>query len=192
MRWLLDAGRFLYAFVTRIPLIGGLTYCRPAHHALALREFFVLVLFGTATFWLSAFIAQFLNVNKDKQYLDLLPATYSNGEILIFCVGFLGPVFYTAVSQPKDSERDFPERAIHICVTAAMLLISAALYGAMKTGAEFDQAKLMSFSGYVFFICIVLRYLTIVYARSLDQSPNDVRRQGTEAFMRAAAERKRD
>ena len=45
--------------IDRIWIFGGLVYCRPADYLKASRELFVLIVFGTAAFWLSAVLLYF-------------------------------------------------------------------------------------------------------------------------------------
>jgi hypothetical protein len=147
----------IWAMFSRLPVIGGLAYCTGANHLAALREFAIVVGFGTATFWLSAFLAEFSIANAHLTYLDLLHKSYSQGELFIFSVSFLGPVFYTALDEPAGATRAFPEKVIHIALTVVLTLIAAASFSRIKLESDINWSFALSSSTYIAVIAVALR-----------------------------------
>jgi hypothetical protein len=184
-KWLLFWHRATAIF-SRLPIVGGLAYCSTANHAAALKEFAVVAGFATATFWLSAFLAQFSVANAATSYPDLVLRTVSRGELFIFSVSILGPVLYTALDEPSWARRGFPEKLLHIGLTVILTLLAATGFSGVKLTPDPNLAFALQSSLTIAAIAIVLRYLTILYNKSRGSSPNTVRVADTKSFVAKA------
>jgi hypothetical protein len=182
-------GRVIVLF-GRIPVVGELTRCSWLHHASALREFVVLIIFSTAAFWLAAFIALFLQDNKGVKYLDLLQRTLENGELTIFCVSMLGPIFYTALDNPAWAKRDFPEKIIHAVVAVLVAIGASSLFAVSRVPIPKNPELIILWSFILASIALVLRYLTVLYAKARQDDPAEVWRTSAQSFISQALQRK--
>jgi len=183
----------------KIPLIGGLADCTYKDHKKAAKEFFFALLFSTVTFWLSAFVLKVFRANAEKGYFDLLHSTLSNGELLIFAVSFLGPIFLIALSD-RQGKREFPGREWHILALMCVASIAAVLFAQVKTAH--DTSDGLTFLNMSFVViasywlaggALLLRYLTMVYQKSMLAS-DELMPKHDKDFARnyaAHAERKR-
>lgn len=184
--WWLQVWHRGKALFSRLPIIGGLAYCSLANHGAALKEFAIVAGFSTATFWLSAFLAQFSQVNAASTYPELVLRSVSQGELFIFAVSILGPVLYTALDEPSWARRGFPEKVIHIGLTVVLTLLAAAGFSGVKLTADLNIDFALRVSLIIAGIAVSLRYLTILYNKSRGSSPNDVRAAETKNFLAQA------
>jgi hypothetical protein len=169
----------LKALFGKVPIVGGLTYCDWRHHGAALREFAVVISFATATFWLAAFIGRF---DRIAPIWTLVLGTISRGELFIFSVSLLGPVVYTALDE-RETKRSFPEKTIHLLLTCVLALMAAAAFSKVKTSPELDMDFVLWSSTWIALAATTLRYLTILYNKARDSSPNAVRTTTTNQFL---------
>lgn len=159
-----------------LPIIGGLADCRTRDHKGALGEFTITLFFATATFWLSAVFLSALKANTDASYWSILFTTYSQGELLIFCVSVLGGIFYTALDEPIHA-RAFPSKTWHAAIVFGLAVICAGLYAMVRVGADVDLERLIRWSVYLTFAAVCLRYLTLVYHRARQDSDRIMKAQ---------------
>lgn len=175
----------LRAILRKIPLFGDLADCHVSDHSKAAKEFAVITLFATTTFWFSALILLGLDANKDLHYLHMLGTTVRSGELFIFSVAFLGPVLWTALEDPVGT-RPFPGKLWHtlavlilglVCAAFFALIKVASIPGSFRLNAEF----LFSLSLWTAGFCLLLRYLALVY-RKATLRPDEAMKRGEEAF----------
>lgn len=173
------------SFLERVPILGGLVYCRISDHGKAIRELLVLVTFGTAAFWVSALLLFYSATQNPVTYLQALSATVGNGELFILSVSILGPAFYMAITDPYGAQRAFPEKAMYALIIIGIALVCVALFSAIKTGTifRFRAKELVDFSIYLAVASFGLRYLAIaVNSSRLD--PIGQQRDDTNDFQR--------
>lgn len=176
-----------------LPILGPLVFCTTSDHAKALKEFLMSVSFATATFWVSAIVFRLFKSNADKSYLDLLQSTISNGELLIFSVSFLGPVFLAAAADP-NGKNEFPGRSWHMFALIGVSGISALIFAVNKAfssikfpeplgtlAQHIDTTLIVNYSLFLAATALILRYLTIVYSKSM-QAPDESMRQDDISF----------
>jgi hypothetical protein len=160
-----------------IPIIGGLVDCTMRNHRAALNELLIALSFSTVTFWLSAFFLLFLDSGS---YFDHLVDSVRNGELLIFAVGFLGPTLLLALQDGKH--RQFPGRRGHTVVLFLVGIMCSGLYALARTlktsepSVAFDRERLLFWSLVFGIVVVLLRYLAMVYSKSLLE-PEDLRTQ---------------
>ncbi len=172
-----------------IPIFGPLTNCTRSDHRSAAKEFVVILIFATATFWLTALFLRALSANTHATYLAVLSSTARAGELFIFSVAFLGPILVTAGEDPVNAKA-FPGRIWHFLALVFLALIASGFYALMKIaqtqGLEriFNVEFLVSSSFAVATFAIVLRYLAIVY-RKTTISPESIMKGGEQDFADA-------
>ncbi|MDF2817158.1 MAG: hypothetical protein K0S73_1098 [Stenotrophomonas rhizophila] len=168
------AGKLLHWFQNfwqRLPLVGYLVYCTRKNHAEAMRELFVTLLFSTTTFWISALILQAFMQNAGMNYFAIIKTTANAGQLFIFAVSFMGPVFLLAGDDPPKA-KNFPNRGLHFIVLFVLAIIASCFY-ALQLGAKqfpgsmmLDSHFLMNTSMVIAALAIALRYLTVVYRKN--------------------------
>jgi len=132
---------------------------------------FFILLFSTATFWLTAVFLLGSHSTRVLGYPALLFSTVRTGELFIFTVGFLGPILLSASDDPKDAKA-FPARLWTIASLLIIGLIAAGYHSQIKAdqlkGAlnPSDAEFFYKVSLYVAFAAVGLRYLSMVYRRS--------------------------
>lgn len=155
----------------KVPILGHLVYCTRKNHADTLKELFVTLMFSTTTFWLTVVFLKAYSANSHTSYFDLLSQTVSAGQLFIFSITFLGPVYIIAGEDPENA-KVFPNRGLHLVALFPIALLGGGLY-AIQFGARnysgslpLDNQYLLHASVYIAILAVVLRYLTVVYRKS--------------------------
>lgn len=155
----------------KIPILGPLVYCSRKNHADTLKELLVTLLFSTTTFWTTVVFLKAYTSNSGVPVFELFRQTVSAGQLFIFSVTFLGPVYLIAGEDPENA-KVFPNRGVHLVVLFPIALLAGGLY-AIQFGARtsqgshlLDDGYLLHASIYIAALAVVLRYLTVVYRKS--------------------------
>lgn len=155
----------------RLPILGHLVYCSKKNHADAVKELVVTLLFSTATFWMTVFLLKAYSSNNDTSYLDLFIQSVGAGQLFIFAVTFLGPVYLIAGEDPENA-KVFPNRGLHLVLIFPLALLGGGLY-AIQFGVRnnlemlpLNTVYLLHSSELIAFLAVLLRYLTVVYRKS--------------------------
>lgn len=186
-------GRWLFAQISQVPILGYLTSCGIEEHKNALKEFAVSFGFSTATFWLSALVLMALKINETSSYLGVLNSTIQSGELFIFSVGFVGSILWTALEDPR-SAKPFPGRTWHVFAVVIIGFIAVAFFALAKIasdpniGSQFSMPFLINASIFLALVVSVLRYLAIVYRKQTMNPEKDMKTQ-EKGFAQAFAER---
>jgi hypothetical protein len=192
--------RYIKGKFQLLPIVGGLAYCSAKDHGKAAKEFLISVAFSTAGFWASVVILRTFKSNSNKSTLDLFLSTIGNGELFIFSVSFLGPILITSLADRKG-KREFPGRDWHVFGLIALGILSALLFSLIKvlknvpisSGIELldtiDMHLVVQFSIWIAASAVFLRYLTIVYQKSLLTSDELMLNQDAEFARSFAAHR---
>jgi hypothetical protein len=158
-----------------IPILGPLVHCRFVHHRRAFREFMVVLVFSTATFWLTAIFLRAFTRNAGASLAKLFDQTVSAGQLFIFSVGFLGPILIAAGSDASKKGKGFPGRISHFLVFYVLGTAAAGLYalhlaslGGLAPKLT-DDVYLLTTSYVIATASVILRYLTLVYKNSVDE-----------------------
>lgn len=180
----------LAAELEGFPLLGGLLRCQLSDHLAALKEFSINVVFATATFWLTAVL---LRYRKDgpADWSDAFYQTFMNGELFIFCVSLLGPIFYVALEEPSWAKQQFPGKTWHATLVALLALLCAALFAATRVSNNMNLEDLVVLSIYLALAACGFRYITIVYNK-LRMSPIDRRQESTRDFTNRLKEHREE
>ena len=149
--------------------MGPLFHCTLRNHLDSLKEFFISIAFGTATFTVTAILLRGHKKNACTSYIDLLYRTMDSGQLFIFAVSMLGPILITSAEDPAKTQT-FPSRAIHFTGLLFIAAVAAGYYSQYLLAREmkdvYDTEYLFSASVVVSVAVVVLRYLTIVYRKS--------------------------
>jgi len=158
-------------FIRWFPIIGHLPNCTLKNHVDSLKEFLITILFGTATFWVTALLLMGFAANKSANYLDLLYKTTSSGQLFIFTVGMLGPILLASAEEPPNT-RQFPGRASHFALILLLGALASGFYATVLAGRDPKAADLVN-SDFLFgasliiaLFVVAMRYLTIVYRKN--------------------------
>ncbi len=180
-------GNLIRTWIGKLPLIGGLTDCTKANHAAAAKEFFIGLVFSSIPFWLSAMLIFFQTKDRSRgmvnTIVDSLTPTISNGELLVFAVSLIGPIFYVAFEEPEWAKREFPQKLWHACALFFLGVLCASLFAAIKTGASFEMALVIEFSIWLTIAAAALRYIATVYNKARTRPEEEMRGQ-TEDFVK--------
>lgn len=167
-------GKFLLWALRKIPLISRLADCTARDHAQAAKEFSFALGFSTVTFWLSAVIMLPQKAFAGKSYVDLLVSTVANGELLIFSVSFIGPIFLATLVDRPAGKSQFPNREWHIGLLCVVAIIASALFSQLKAQAvvpgaasSLDMDVLRNISYALAVGAVVMRYLTFLYQKNM-------------------------
>lgn len=154
-----------------MPIVGYLADCTAQNHKDSLREFTITILFGTATFWVTALLLMAFSINQGAGYLALLYKTVSTGQLFIFSVGMLGPILLASAEDPKNN-RQFPGRTNHFAMILLLGALASGFYAFVLASREPQAAGLLN-TEFLFQASLVLsalviamRYLTTVYRKS--------------------------
>lgn len=154
-----------------VPIVGHLVYCTWAAHKATLKEMVVILLFSTATFWLTAAILMGWEASRTLGYLLVLHSTVKSGELFIFTVGFLGPILLIA-GEDKETESQFPGRLWHLLAFVLLAFIATAFHSQVKS-AQLHKQLVQSDMNFLFNASIVLavcaiflRYLAMLYRKT--------------------------
>jgi len=159
-----------YAF-SHVPVVGPLVYCKWKDHKASFREMTIILLFATATFWLTSLILMGFASTRALGYVSVLFSTVKSGELFIFSVGFIGPILLSTAEDKKD-EREFPGRLWHLLALVLLALVGTAFHSQIKSAqltgsvnpADFDFW--VNASLYIAASAVILRYLSMVYRKS--------------------------
>jgi hypothetical protein len=168
-----NVGRFLLGVLRKIPVISRLADCTAKDHAQALKEFSFALAFSTVTFWLSAVIMLPRKEFAGQSYWKLLANTVENGELLIFSVSFIGPIFLATLVDRPAGKSQFPGRDWHVASLCVVALIASALFSQLKAqsapGApiNLDMDVLRNLSYCLAAGAGAMRYLTFVYQKNM-------------------------
>src|SRR5579864_524725 len=171
----------------KLPLLGGLIDCTRANHIAAAKEFFIGLLFSSITFWLSATLIFFQTKEPTGGVIETVTnslwPTIRNGELLVFAVSLVGPIFYIAFEEPAWAKREFPEKLWHASALFVLGVICAALFAAVKTGASFEMTRVIKASVWLMVFAAGLRYLATVYNKARARPEEEMRTQ-TDEFVK--------
>lgn len=155
----------------KVPLLGYLSYCTRKNHVETIKELSITLAFSTATFWISALLFEAFLINQDASFVDLLYKTANAGQLFIFAVTFLGPVFIIAGDDPANA-KVFPNRGLHLVVLFLLAVVGSSFYaiqlGAREFpgGAPLNSSFLFRASVVIAFLSVSLRYLAVVYRKN--------------------------
>lgn len=161
--------------VRRLPIVSRLADCTIKDHLQALKELSFAFAFSTVTFWLGAIIMMPQKLFSEKGYWELLLSTFANGELLIFSVSFIGPIFLATLVDRPAGKTQFPGREWHMAFLIIIALISAALFSTLKSqqiaqgGLQNLDMEFLRTSSYLLaLLAVLLRYLTFVYQKNMN------------------------
>jgi hypothetical protein len=156
---------------TKVPLLGYLSYCTRKNHVETIKELFITLVFSTATFWISALLFEAFLINRDASFVDLLYKTANAGQLFIFAVTFLGPVFIIAGDDPAKA-KTFPNRGLHLVLLFLLAVVGSSFYAIQLAAREFPGGVQLN-SNFLFrasvviaIFSIALRYLAVVYRKN--------------------------
>lgn len=179
----------------RVPILGPLLQCRAQDHVAACREFFGILFWSTATFWMTAFFLLAVSANSDKGIVEVIYQTVSAGQLFVFSVSFIGPIV-AAVGRDPPRARIFPGRVGHFSAFLALVATAAGFYameliaGNEATSALLNKDFLFVASVVIASTVVVLRYLTMVYRQStLEFDAESQLRTPTDDFAKEFIER---
>jgi hypothetical protein len=178
---------FLSRFVRRLPVVGGLADCSAKDHLAAAKDLILALSFSTVAFWLSVIVLRALARNASKPISDILYSTIANGELIIFSVSFLGPVILVALAD-RQGKMQFPGRDWHIYAVWGIAITGGALFTLIKVVANLapdfpgltsslDMATLVGISIWMSAFAVCIRYLSIVYQKSMLASDSLLQRK---------------
>lgn len=168
-----------------LPIVGHLPNCTLKNHTDSLKEFSITILFGTATFWVTALLLMGFAANKESDYLDLLYKTTNSGQLFIFAVGMLGPILLASAEEPQNTKQ-FPGRAAHFALILLLGALASGFYATVLAGRDpratalINNQFLFTASTVIASLVVVMRYLTTVYRKNTSAFNVEERLKGPE------------
>jgi hypothetical protein len=148
----------------KIPIIGGLINCSYEDFSSAAKEITSTLIIATSPIWLGAFFILCRN-EETRGYFTILIDSLSHGELMIYCMALLAPVFYIT-SNDKYLRGVFPNKLSSIISAVVILLISSAVYALQRTGYMYNQRRIFTFSVSLFLISLLILFVNKVYNNS--------------------------
>lgn len=162
---------WIIEFIRGVPILGHLPNCTWKNHKDSIQEFLVTILFGTATFWMTAILLKVFISNHDIGYSSLLIRTVSDGQLFIFSVGMLGPILLASAEDPTNY-KPFPGRTSHLVFIVLIGALASGFYTFSLASREpqvsdlLDRQFLFRMSLGIASLVVAMRYLTTVYRKS--------------------------
>ena len=159
------------AAIRFLPIFGHLANCTLKDHGSALKEFVPTILFGTATFWLTAIILAGFSAYQGFNFANLLYVTTESGQLFVFSVGMLGPILIISATDPPNTKQ-FPGRLGHFALIVILGALASGFYAIVLAGRLQNTPNLINISylyGASLLIAasvVVMRYITTVYRKS--------------------------
>lgn len=172
-------------FVRKLPLFSGLADCRLSDHAEAIKEFGINFIFSTAPIWLGGLIIFSLDKSSEKsisEFLNTMITTVQRGELFMYSTAMVAPIVYVAL-KPEKGMPIFPGQMSHVVFIIIVGIISAAFFAIQRTGVWIDIKFTFSLSVFLYFLSLLLLYLTTVYRNYRLTGALDVTRGQTDEFV---------
>ena len=157
-------------WLTSIPLVGPLFACGKEDYYAATREFIIIIVFATATFWLSALFLIILDSENKLSISSVLDLTIKEGQLFIFATALLGPILVFATEDPPNA-RPFPARTWIILALVLLAIVCSGSYaftrgaGALNPNSPIPLNKVFLANAAIAcaLIAACFRYMAILY-----------------------------
>jgi len=163
---------FVGSVTRHLPLISGLPDCKYRHVRDAFKEVGVNFILSTSPLWLGSLIVFGVDTDHEKtftRYFVVLIKDLSSGEMLIFATAAIAPIFYFALTPPRQT-RDFPGRLSNIVCGLLVFMICTALFGAQRSGAKIDPNFILPGSVMMYVFSLFMIFVATVYKNWRDQA----------------------
>lgn len=172
-----------------VPVLRSVLEARGRDRTEALREFLILTLFSLSPFWLGAMVALvraeptpdgfWLHVGA---YLSLLARAMREGELFIYAVVTLSSVIYITQGDEAASKPQISIYSIRIS-TILLILVSAALYGAVLSLANKQKDIVWVLSATAYVVALAIFYAALVYKNFKASGAPEVAQEAQEHFV---------
>ena len=159
----------LIKLLGRIPVFGGLTDCEAGDYWEATKELFSTLIVALSPVWLGAFVVLVSQKEKTsslvRAYLEIFVGAIRNGELIIYCTTLLAPFFYLALTS-RPPIREFPSRLSNTICVFIIFALSITLFSIQRTGLYFNPETVFKISVLLFFVSVLILYVSMVYNHS--------------------------
>lgn len=164
--------RKLQSAIRYLPFFGHLPNCTLKDHASALKEFVPTIIFGTATFWMTALMLKAFSAYEHYKISSLLLETTNAGQLFIFSVGMLGPILIVSATDPPGTKQ-FPGRLAHFTLIVVLGSLASGFYAIALASRQNDEMLNIVNGSYIYAaslaisaFVVTMRYLTTVYRKN--------------------------
>lgn len=158
-------------FLVRVPLIGGIAYCRWRDLARTIEELIPKLAIGSLPIIFSCVILRF---GKDPiLFPSALAKNFENGELYLFCTSMLASIFYIAVKERGDNKPGFPNRLTHLLFVVIMIATSSVIFAMSRAGVVLDPVLMIDLSYWFFLVTLLMIILATTINNGLN-SPNPI------------------
>lgn len=177
----------------KIPIIGGCVTCKLEAHVQALIELLATQLFASTPVWLGAFVVTFFNTSSEQElslvdlYIQNIINIIINGELYIYCMSVVAPIFYLALNYKVKNE-DFPGRMGHVILVVLLMFVVVVIFVAQRTGGIIQPSYLFYTSIVLYVISLVMLYSAQVYNHNRMMFSLDDLRSGEQNLTKRLSE----
>jgi len=138
------------------------------------KEFLFVFICATSGFWMGGFVL-FVHGGANNGLRGLweqISITFSNGELLIFTITMISPVFYFIFSEP-DGARPLPGRIFFGTIAGILLALSVCVLSLLKISQVQPEAAVRI--SFIFTLsALAIRYIgMLLHRKRLPRPPNE-------------------
>lgn len=174
--------------LVKLPIVGGLAYCRWEDLWRSLEEIFTKLAFAVSPILISAGVLRFAGTQKQHVYFpENITKNLENGELYLFCTSMLATIFYIAIRDRRGSEEDenkkpgFPNQITHILFVVGMIAASSIIFALKRAGITLDPMLLIDISYWFFVVTLLMTILATTINNGLS-GPNPITFQEEETI----------
>lgn len=173
----------LREFVVKIPVVGGLAYCRWSDLWRTFEEIIPKFIIAVLPVLISAVVLRYAG----KQHLFFpynITKNFENGELYLFCTSMLASIFYIALKDRGDEKPGFPNKLTHLLFVIVMIVTISFVFALKRAGVLLDPVLLTDLSYWFFMVTFVMVVLATTINNGLG-SPNPItfQKRETDDFL---------
>lgn len=166
--------------LVRLPVVGGLAYCRWRDLWRSLEEILTKLTFAVSPILISAGVMRFAGKQNQHIYFpDNIIKNLENGELYLFCTSMLATIFYIAIrdrggdTEGENRKPGFPNQITHILFVVGMIAASSIIFALKRAGIALDPMLLIDISYWFFIVTLAMTILATTINNGLS-GPNPI------------------
>ena len=156
----------------KVPLIGGLAYCRWNNLRQTLEEIFTKFTIAALPIFISAVVLRYAGA-QHLYFPDNITKNFENGELYLFCTSMLSTIFYIALKEREGEKPGFPNKLTHLLFVLVMIGTISFVFALKRAGVLLDPTLLIDLSYWFFIATFVMVVLATTINNGLN-SPNPI------------------
>ncbi len=122
-----------------------------------------------------------------SSYTAAVRSTIADGELFVYCMAILAPVYWMALADPPGA-RAFPSRRSHVGLVLLMNAVATIFFTLITAHEKVNKEFAFRGSCTLFAFSLVLLYLAMVYHASRLSDPSQEFKKQEDAFSAAVDE----